>query len=46
MNKKFLMSWVAIFVLWMLGSFAVHGFSAAGRVRFPAESVPSGGGSQ
>ena len=25
MNKKFLISWVAIFVLWMLGSFAVHG---------------------
>lgn len=25
MNKKFLIAWVAIFVLWMLGSFLVHG---------------------
>ena len=25
MNKKFLISWVVIFVLWMLGSFALHG---------------------
>lgn len=25
MNKKFLISWVVIFVVWMLGSFVVHG---------------------
>ncbi|MEL7187105.1 MAG: hypothetical protein AAFN50_11835 [Pseudomonadota bacterium] len=25
MDKKFLISWVAAFVVWMLGSFAVHG---------------------
>jgi len=25
MNKKFLMSWVVIFVVWMVGSFVVHG---------------------
>jgi hypothetical protein len=25
MNKKFLIAWVVIFVVWMLGSFVVHG---------------------
>ena len=25
MNKKFLISWVAVFVVWMVGSFLVHG---------------------
>lgn len=25
MNKKFLISWAVVFVLWMAGSFAVHG---------------------
>jgi hypothetical protein len=25
MNKKFLIAWVVIFVLWMAGSFVVHG---------------------
>lgn len=25
MNKKFLISWVVIFVLWMIGSIVVHG---------------------
>jgi hypothetical protein len=25
MNKKFLIAWVAAFVVWMAGSFAVHG---------------------
>lgn len=25
MNKKFVISWVAVFVVWMAGSFAVHG---------------------
>jgi len=25
MNKKFAISWVAVFVVWMAGSFAVHG---------------------
>ena len=25
MNKKFLISWVVIFVVWMIGSFIVHG---------------------
>ncbi len=25
MNKKFLISWVVIFVIWMVGSFVVHG---------------------
>ena len=25
MNKRFLISWLAIFVVWMLGSFVVHG---------------------
>ena len=25
MNKKFLISWVVAFVVWMIGSFAVHG---------------------
>ncbi len=25
MNKKFLISWVVIFVAWMVGSFVVHG---------------------
>ena len=25
MNKKFLISWVVIFVVWMVGSFVVHG---------------------
>lgn len=25
MNKKFLISWVAAFIVWMAGSFAVHG---------------------
>ena len=25
MNKKFLISWVIAFVVWMIGSFAVHG---------------------
>ena len=25
MNKKFLISWIAVFVVWMIGSFLVHG---------------------
>lgn len=25
MNKKFLLAWLAVFVIWMLGSFVVHG---------------------
>lgn len=25
MNKKFLLSWIAVFVAWMVGSFVVHG---------------------
>jgi hypothetical protein len=25
MNKKFFIAWIAIFVLWMLGDFVVHG---------------------
>ncbi len=25
MNKKFLISWIVIFVVWMVGSFVVHG---------------------
>ena len=25
MNKKFLISWVVVFVVWMAGSFAIHG---------------------
>jgi len=25
MNKKFVVSWIAVFVVWMAGSFAVHG---------------------
>lgn len=25
MNKKFVISWVAVFIVWMAGSFAVHG---------------------
>lgn len=25
MNKKFLISWVVVFVVWMVGSFLVHG---------------------
>lgn len=25
MNKKFLISWVVVFAVWMMGSFAVHG---------------------
>ena len=25
MNKKFLISWVAVFVVWMIGSFLLHG---------------------
>ncbi len=25
MNKKFLISWVVIFIVWMAGSFVVHG---------------------
>lgn len=25
MNKKFFTSWIAVFVVWMAGSFAVHG---------------------
>lgn len=25
MNKKFLLTWVVAFVVWMIGSFAVHG---------------------
>ena len=25
MNKKFLISWIVVFVVWMAGSFAVHG---------------------
>jgi len=25
MNKKFLISWAVVFVIWMAGSFAVHG---------------------
>ena len=25
MNKKFLISWLVVFVVWMAGSFAVHG---------------------
>jgi hypothetical protein len=25
MNKKFLIAWVVVFVLWMMGSYAVHG---------------------
>ena len=24
MNKKFLISWIAVFVIWMVGSFVVH----------------------
>ena len=30
MNKKFLISWVVVFVAWMAGSFVVHGFLLAG----------------
>jgi hypothetical protein len=26
MNKKFLIAWVVVFVVWMAGSFLVHGF--------------------
>ena len=26
MNKKFLIAWVVVFVAWMVGSFAVHGW--------------------
>jgi hypothetical protein len=26
MNKKFLIAWVVIFIVWMLGSFVVHGW--------------------
>lgn len=25
MNRKFIVSWVAVFIVWMAGSFAVHG---------------------
>lgn len=25
MNKKFILSWLAVFVVWMLGSFVIHG---------------------
>ncbi len=25
MNKKFIIAWIAIFIVWMLGSFVVHG---------------------
>ena len=25
MNKKFLLAWLVVFVVWMMGSFAVHG---------------------
>jgi hypothetical protein len=25
MNKNFLVTWVVVFVLWMVGSFIVHG---------------------
>jgi hypothetical protein len=25
MNKKFLISWIVVFVVWMIGSFLVHG---------------------
>jgi hypothetical protein len=25
MNKKFLIAWVVVFIVWMLGSFVVHG---------------------
>ena len=45
MNKKFLISWLAIFVVWMLGSFVVHGMllgadyanATAGLMRTDAE---------
>jgi hypothetical protein len=26
MNKKFLIAWVVVFIVWMLGSFVVHGW--------------------
>ena len=29
MNKKFLISWLVVFVVWMAGSFLVHGFLLA-----------------
>jgi hypothetical protein len=43
MNKKFLIAWIVIFVLWMLGGIAVHGvllgadYEAMGTMRPEAE---------
>lgn len=36
MNKKFLISWIVIFVVWMAGSFVVHGlFLSADYAQLP-----------
>lgn len=46
MNKKFLVAWLVIFVLWMLGGFVVHGWSlhadyaATGLFRTDEQSMP------
>lgn len=43
MNKKFLIAWIVIFVLWMIGGFVVHGtllsadYQAMGNMRPEAE---------
>jgi len=45
MNKKFLISWVAVFVVWMAGSFVVHallladGYAALGNLFRPEDDA-------
>jgi hypothetical protein len=44
MNKKFLIAWVVVFVLWLFGSYAVHGgllsadYMQTNLMRAPADS--------
>lgn len=44
MNKKFLISWVVVFIVWMAGSFAIHGvwlgesYAALGALYRPDEA--------
>ena len=43
MNKRFLVAWIAVFVVWMAGSFVVHGVLLARRLQERAEPVPDRG---
>ena len=45
MNKKFLISWAVVFVVWMIGSFVVHGL-LLGADYLAAEPNPMRSGSR